>query len=143
MEASRSLQTSDLVHEAYLKLLGNQQLSLNDRRHFYAVAARAMRFILVDRARRSRAARHGGDKEHVPLDESIQLAKGTDVDLVALDDALEGLRSLDSRKHDAIELAYFGGLTNAEVSEFLEISPRTVQRELKTARIWLLHELRA
>ena len=136
------LQTTTLVHELYPRLLGNEELTWNDRGHFFAIAARAMRFILVDQLRRRRAAKRGGDEVFVPLDEAIELAVEVDVDLLALDDALKDFERYDHRKCRIIELSYFAGMTYKEIAQLMEISPATVKRDLQTAKMWLLRELR-
>lgn len=137
----RPFQTTALVHEAYLRLIGNEELAWNDRGHFFALAARAMRFILVDHARRAHAARHGGGLRPVPLEEALGLAVAVDVDLLALDEALQRLKQLDARQSAIVELAYFGGLTYEEIAGCHDVSPATVKRELRSAKLWLLREL--
>ena len=136
------LQTTALVHEAYLRLIGTDELAWNDRGHFFAIAARAMRFILVDHARRKHAAKHGGGATPIPIEDVLGLATDVDVDLVALDDALKDLKSFDPRQSQIVELAYFGGLTYDEIALSFEISAATVKRELRIAKMWLLRELR-
>ena len=136
------LQTTVLVNELYLRLVGSERLAWKDRGHFYAIAARAMRFILVDDVRRRRAAKRGGDQD-LPLDEAIEVPAVADGDLVALHEALDELERLDRRKCQIVELSYFAGLTYSEISQALGISPTTVKRDLRSARLWLLHELRA
>ncbi len=136
------LATTTLVHELYLRLLGGENLAWNDRGHFFAVAARAMRFILVDGARRRQTAKRGGDVAFVPLDEAVILPAEPDTDLVALDDALHALELIDSRKSLIVELSYFAGLTYGDIGKALEISPATVKRDLRSAKLWLLHQLR-
>ncbi len=138
----RPLRTTDLVHEAYLKLVGGEEITVNDRRHFFSIAARAMRYILVDHARRAHAAKCGGGEEPLPLEEALGLPVAVDVDLLALDEALNQLRDLDARQHQIVELAYFGGLSYAEIGEAVGVSLATVSRELKTAKMWLLRQLR-
>lgn len=134
--------TTALVHEAYLRLVGTDDLSWNDRGHFYAVAARAMRFILVDYARRAQAAKHGSGQTPVSLEDVLGLSIDVNVDLVALDDALGAFKDFDPRQCHIIELSYFGGLTYEEIAQSLDISMATVKRELRTAKMWLLRELR-
>lgn len=136
-----SLQTTVLVHELYLRLSGGESLSWNDRGHFYAIAARAMRYILVDQLRRQRAAKRGGREQLVPLDQALELPVRVDVDLVALDDALRDFETLDPRRCRVVELTYFAGLSYEEIGQCLEISPATVKRDLRTAKLWLLREL--
>ncbi len=136
------LQTTTLVHEAYLRLLGTADLTWHDRGHFFAIAARAMRCILVDGARRRQAAKRGGDVAFVPLDEAIALPQQPDVDLVALDDALQELERYDPRKSRVVELSYFAGLTYGDIGQALQISPATVKRDLRSAKLWLLRQMR-
>ena len=136
------LKTTTLVHELYPRLLGSEELTWNDRGHFFAIAARAMRFIMVDQLRRRQAAKRGGDGVFVPLEEAIEVPLDVDVDLLALDDALKDFERFDHRKCRIVELSYFAGMTYEEIARFMEISPATVKRDLKTAKMWLLRELR-
>ena len=136
------LQTTVLVNELYLRLIGNQKLEWNDRGHFYAIAARAMRYILVDGVRRRLAVKRGRDEVVVSLDEAIEVPSVADVDLEALHEALEELERFDRRKCQIVELSYFAGLTYQEIGDSLGISPATVKRDLRSARMWLLHQLR-
>lgn len=137
-----TLAPTGLVNEAYLKLAGRRKVQMANRVQFFAVLAQTMRRILVDHARRKKAVRHGGGTPPVPLDEAFDLPVEKDTDLVALDDALETLAEMDPRKSKAIELSYFGGLTFDEIAEVLGVSPATVKRDLKSAKMWLLRELR-
>ena len=141
--ARRPLRTTELVHEAYVKLLSGETLTLNDRRHFFAVIARAMRQILVDHARHALRAKCGAGQEPLPLEEMVGLPVRIDVDLLALDEALKELEKLDQRQHHVVELTYFGGFTYQEISEVLGVSPATVKRDLRTAKMWLLCQLRS
>ncbi len=137
-----TLQPTALVHEAYLKLIHNPDGEWQNRAHFCAVAATAMRQILHDRARRRRAAKRGGEARRVPLVDQIEApSAGTPVDLVALDDALERLSTLDSRQARIVELRFFGGLTVEEVAHLLEVSTRTIEKEWRRVRAWLSREL--
>ncbi|HXE56651.1 MAG TPA: ECF-type sigma factor [Gemmatimonadales bacterium] len=134
-----TLLPTDLVHEAYLKL-GGSRLAARDRAHFLAIAARAMRQVLVDRARRRLAAKRGGDAVPVTLSDAeaqVELALGPD-ELVALDDALAGL---EPRQRQLVECRFFGGMEEAEVAEALGVSVRTVRREWVKARAWLYRAL--
>ncbi|MEW5916126.1 MAG: sigma-70 family RNA polymerase sigma factor [Gemmatimonadota bacterium] len=140
--AAHTLQTTALVHEAYLRLVGTD-VSWNGRSHFFAVAARVMRRILVDQARARHRAKRGGDEQPITLDERRAAAAEPDETLLALHEALERLLSLDERKARVIELHHFGGLNYEEVADVLQISPATVHRELRLARAWLNQELRA
>ncbi len=134
------LQTTALVHEAYLRLHKAPGIPWQSRRHFYAVAARCMRQILVDfaRARRQRK-RDGGVR--VELDETLALTASRSVEIVTLDDALTTLASLDQRQSRIVELRFFGGLTEKEIADVLHVSPRTVSSQWRMARSWLLREL--
>lgn len=132
------LQTTALINEAYLKLVDNKGMQLQNRSHFYAVAAQAMRRILVDNARARKYAKRGGKAVVVELDQAVAIAAKRAADLVALDDALNDLAKLDPRKSRIVELRYFGGLSVVETAEVLNISPATVMRDWDTAKAWLL-----
>jgi RNA polymerase sigma factor (TIGR02999 family) len=137
---NHSLGATALVHEAYLRLVGNTA-PWRDRAHFFGVAAQAMRRILVDHARRRRASKRNPGDLQVTLDEGIGLAQ-RDVDLLNLDLSLRTLTALDPRQGQVVELRFFGGLSIEETAEFLAISPATVKREWATAKAFLLRELR-
>jgi RNA polymerase sigma factor (TIGR02999 family) len=135
-----TLQPTALVHEAYLRLVDLQSVGWRDRTHFFAVAARMMRRILVDFARaRTVQKRDGG--ERVPVEEVLVSADQPPVELVALDHALHRLASIDSRKSQVVELRYFGGLSVEETAEVLKISQETVMREWRAAKTWLYLQL--
>jgi RNA polymerase sigma-70 factor, ECF subfamily len=136
-----TLQTSALINEAYLKLVDQQNVQWQDRAHFFAVAAQIMRHILVDHARRHAYDKRGGAAQHVPLDEAAIVREERAAQLVALDEALNALTSLDSRKGEIIELRFFGGLSAEEIAEVMKISPSTVQREWRAAKAWLHHTM--
>ena len=136
-----TLQTDGLVNEAYVRLVDLKRIAWRDRSHFYALAARLMRRILVDYARSRNYQKRGGDVQRVPLDLAGDLALEQRGDLVALDDALEALGHVDSRKAQVVELRYFGGLSVAEVAELLTVSEQTVMRDWRLAKMWLLREL--
>lgn len=138
---NNTLQSTALVHEAYLRLIGNDSVRWNDRTHFFAVAAQVMRRILVDHARMKHAKKRGGDCLTLVLDEDVAEAKGRELDLLALDDAMNGLAALDERQSRLVELRFFAGLSIEETAQALEISPATVKREWATARLWLLREM--
>ena len=140
--ADHTLQPTALVHEAYLRLVDQQNTSWRDRSHFYGIAARLMRQILVEHARHRRAAKRDGGYK-VTLNGAERSLQERTVDLMALDDALQDLARLDPRQSWIEELRYFGGLTVEETAEALKISPATVQREWTTAKVWLRHEMRA
>lgn len=136
-----TLQTTALIHEAYLRLIGQAEKRWENRVHFFGVAAQAMRHILVDYARARQTAKRGGGAQQVSLDEALVVSpKGND-DLVALNDALEALAALDQRQSQVVELRFFGGLTEEEISQVLQVSTRTVRSDWRLARSWLLREL--
>jgi len=138
-----TLQTTALVNEAWVRLVGTEGVDWQDRVHFYAVAAQMMRRILVDSARARRSGKRGGALPHVNLDEGPELGASKDRDLVALDDALNALAQLDPRQVRVIELRFFVGLDVEETAEVLKISPQSVKRDWKLAKIWLSREMRA
>ena len=135
------LQATALVNEAYLKLVDIQRMRWQNRAHFFAVAARLMRRILVDAARSQQYQKRGGRAQHVALDEALLMLPEAPEELVALDDALQGLAAIAERKAQVVELRYFGGLSVEETAEVLKISPETVMRDWKFAKTWLLREL--
>ena len=135
-----SLQTTALVNEAYMRLVGYTRMRWQDRAHFFAVAAQVMRRILVEHARRHNLKR-GGDVPHVALDEAALVGADADVDLVALDDAMTALARVDPRKMQVVEMRFFGGLSVEETAEVLDISPVTVKRDWRMAKAWLYREL--
>jgi RNA polymerase sigma factor (TIGR02999 family) len=140
--AGHTLQTTALVHEAYLRLVGQSPVEWNGRAHFFGVAAKVMRSILVDHARARGAAKRGGSARAITLDEAGVIAgPQASVDVLALDEALGRLAELDARKSQLVELRYFGGLGIDEAATVLGISPATVKREWTTARAWLRREL--
>jgi RNA polymerase sigma factor (TIGR02999 family) len=137
---NHTLQTTGLVHEAYLRLAGEESLHVENRSHFLGIAAQLMRWILVDYERNRRAAKRGAGLTLITLDSSIASPQ-RDVDLLALDEALDRLTKLDSQQSQIIELRYFGGLSIEDTSEFLGISPATVKRSWGSARAWLRREM--
>lgn len=137
----QSLQATALVHEAYLRLLKDEDLSFENRAHLLGIAARSMRQILVEHARARDAGKRGGERRRITLDEAVASIGPRDVDLVALDQALERLAERDARQARIVELRFFGGLTNEETAEALAISPATVKRDWGVARAWLFREL--
>jgi RNA polymerase sigma factor (TIGR02999 family) len=139
--AGRTIQTTALVHEAYLKLVDVGHVDWQHRAHFYAVSARIMRRILLDRARRRTAGKRGGNVPAVNLDDVPDLSSARARELMALDDALQLLAGVDARKAQVVELRFFGGLTAEETGEVLKVSPDTVLRDWRLARAWLLAEL--
>ncbi len=139
--APMTLQTTALVHEAYLKLIDQNSVNWQNRSHFFAIASQAMRRILVDHARHQHAEKRGGEGEKVSLDE-IEVAQMTpDKNLLALDEALTRLEKFDPQQSRIIELRYFGGLSVEETAEVLKISTRTVKRDWAMARGWLYRDL--
>ncbi len=137
----RTLQPTALVNEAYLKLIDIKRVDWQDRAHFFAMAARQMRRILVDAARARRYKKRGGGAVRVTLiDAMVKTSREHDVE--ALDDALEALGKIDARKAQVVELRFFGGLNNEEIAEALQISTDTVMRDWSMAKSWLLGELR-
>jgi RNA polymerase sigma factor (TIGR02999 family) len=136
-----SLQTTDLLNEAYLRLVDHRGMRWQNRAHFYAVAAQAMRRILVDHARSRGYLKRGGGKPHVALDEVADLAQEKAAEIIMLNDALTELAALDQRKSKIVELRYFGGMSVEETAEVLGISPITVMRDWNTAKGWLLRAL--
>lgn len=142
--AAHTLQPTALVHEAYLRLVDQRRVRWRNRAHFYAVSAQIMRRILVDHARTHRAEKRGSGRERVPLvDEEMPGAAGADLDVVALDAALQRLAAFDAQQERIVELRYFGGLTIDEAAEVLGISSATVVREWTVAKAWLRAELSA
>jgi RNA polymerase sigma factor (TIGR02999 family) len=137
--ADHTLQPTALVHEAYLRLANRDALSVRDRAHFYAMAAQMMRQILIDHARKEQAAKRGGLAITLSLEEASDHAPAeeTDLDLLALDDAMKRLALLDARQCQIVELRFFGGLSIEETAVAVDISQATAKREWATARVWL------
>ncbi len=138
-----TLQTADLVHETYARLVDSSRVQWQNRAHFLAVAAQSMRRVLVDAARARQAQKRGGDYARVDLDTELIVAGAPDVDMVALDDALRTLGAADARRARVVELRFFGGLTVEETAEVLGVSPETVMRDWKVARAWLYQQLKS
>lgn len=136
-----TLQTTALVHEAYVRLVGHDPPTLQNRSHFFGVAARLMREILVEHARAQRAAKRGGGASILALDASLDVAQRIDLNVLALDDALNVLARLDERQSRIVELRFFMGLSIDETAVVMGISPATVSREWRTARAWLYRGL--
>ena len=139
--SDHTLQSTAIVHEAYLRLAGRDNVHWENRGHFFAVAAQLMRRILVDHARKRNAAKRGGAQLTLLVDEAVEPSSQRELDLVALDDALKALAELDERQSRIVELRFFGGLSIEDTSRLLEISPATVKREWSTARAWLYEEI--
>lgn len=138
---NHTLSSTALVHEAYLRLVTQKEVTWQNRAHFFGVAAQMMRRILVDHARRHGYAKRGGGALTLALDEALATPKRRDLDLVALDDALNTLAKLDERQSRMVELRFFGGLSIEETSEVLGVSAPTVKREWASARAWLYREI--
>ena len=137
-----SLQTTELINEAYVKLVGQKHITVKNREHFFAIAANLMREILVDRARKRNRAKRGGDQTDLPLREDVYLiTTQRDADLIAIDEALARLSMMDPQQARVVELKFFGGLEIAEIAAVLGISAPTVKRDWSTAKLWLRREL--
>ncbi len=140
--AGHTLQTTALIHEAYLKLIDQREVNWKNRAHFFGIAAQAMRRILVDYARERQRKKRGGGGENVPLDRAaLAVAGGRSIDLVALDEALTRLAGFAERQARIVELRYFSGLSIEETAEVLRISPTTVKSDWNVAKAWLRHEI--
>ena len=135
--AGHTLQTSALVNEAFLRLVDQKNVRWQDRAHFFGIAARLMRQVLVDYARRRGYAKRGGDVRRVPLDEAVVVSEERAAEVVALDDALKSLAEIDPRKSQVVELRFFGGLSIEETAEVLGVSEGTVRRDWALAKAWL------
>jgi RNA polymerase sigma-70 factor (ECF subfamily) len=139
--AGHTLQTTALIHEAYIRLVDAQAVNWQNRAHFFGISARVMRRVLVDFAREHGYRKRGGGNRRVPLDDALLVTDTPDEDLVALDEALNALADVDPRKSRAIELRFFGGLSIAEAALILDVSPETVKRDCRLAKAWLLRWL--
>lgn len=137
----QSMQTTALVNEAYLRLVGSAPVEWQDRAHFFAISATVMRHLLVDRARARQYEKRGGGARQVSLDEAAAVSPAQDLNLLALDEVLEKLAAIDERKSRLVELRYFGGLSAEEAAEVLGVSEITVKREWLKAKAWLYREL--
>ena len=135
--SDHTLQATAVVHEAYLRLVGQTNIGWQNRAHFFSVAAQVMRHILVDHARAHNTAKRGGGERKLSLDEAISFFAERDVNLVALDEALNELALLDAQQSRVVELRFFGGLTIEETAEVLKITPGTVRYDWRMARAWL------
>ena len=141
-QAGHTLQPTDLVHEAYMRLSGVREMQFNSRAHFFGAAAQVMRRVLVDHARKRQAKKRGGGAERVPgLLDQVAGPIATHLDLEALDEALNALERIAPEKAKVVELRYFGGLSVEETGEFLDLSPATVKRYWSFARAWLHQRL--
>lgn len=139
---NHTLQVTGLVHEAYLQLVG-QNTDFQSRYHFLAVASQIMRRILIDYARRKQASKRGSYAAHVPLNDSLDSPVPVDYNLLLIDEALSRLEDFDPRSAKVVELRFFGGLSNEEISGVLTISPATVQRDWISAKAWIFHQLKS
>ncbi|MEK6288398.1 MAG: sigma-70 family RNA polymerase sigma factor [Acidobacteriota bacterium] len=137
------LQTTALVNEAYLRLVDSSHVRWQNRAHFFAVSAQLMRRILVDFARSRNYLKRGGNAVQVSLDKVLAITPEQDLDVVALDEALNALAAIDDRKSRVVELRFFGGLNIEETAEVLKVSPDTVMRDWRLAKVWLLRQLSA
>jgi len=140
--AGHTLQPTALVNEAYMRLVGTQDVQWQNRQHFLSMAARQMRRVLVDIARAKRFQKRGGDAVHITFDHDLPAVPEPGRDLVALDEALEVLAKVDERKAQVVEMRFFGGLSVEESAQVLDVSVDTVMRDWKMAKAWLLRELR-
>lgn len=140
-QGGHTLQTTELIHEAYLKLAGSDEKNWKNRAHFFGVAAQAMRHILVDYARSKGRAKRGGSPHRITLEDHLYVTDERTDEIVALDDALNELEALDARKSRVVELRFFGGMKTDEIAGVLNVSPNTVKRDWRFARSWLLNEL--
>jgi RNA polymerase sigma-70 factor (ECF subfamily) len=136
-----TLETGSLVNETYLRLIAARRLTYEDRGHFFALSAHVMRGILVDHARSRRSAKRGGGVNSATLDTNAAGLADQTADLLAIDDALDALSKLDGRKARVVELRFFGGFSAEETAEALDVSPETVRRDWRLAKVWLLREL--
>jgi RNA polymerase sigma factor (TIGR02999 family) len=135
-----TLRATVLVHEAYIRLI-DAEIDWHDRVHFFSIAARVLRRILVEHARAHNRQKRGGGEEAIPLDEAVLVGPDPNSTVLDLDAALERLATLDARKSEIVQLMYFGGLTYDEIAAALNVSPATVHRELKLAKAWLHREM--
>ncbi len=139
--SGHTFQTTELIHEAYLKLAKQETPNWQNRAHFFGVAAQAMRHILVDYARSKNSKKRGGLAEKITFQENLVGSINRSEEVIALDDALKQLAALDERKSRVVEMKFFGGLNIEEIAEVLKLSPETVKRDWRFARTWLLREL--
>jgi RNA polymerase sigma-70 factor, ECF subfamily len=140
-QSGQLLQTTALVHEVYLRLVDVENVDWQSRAHFYGLCARLMRRILIDFARSRNYQKRGGRIPHIELEEAATVSAAVGSEVLAIDKALEELASLDARKSEVVELRFFGGLTVEETAAALRVSPKTVMREWKMAKAWLLRQL--
>jgi RNA polymerase sigma-70 factor (ECF subfamily) len=141
--AGHTLQPTALVNEVYLRLVGQHEMKWQNRAQFFAIAAQMMRRILVSHARAHHAAKRGGGETLITLDEGLAVAAQRDVNLLAVDEALNRLEAIDPEKSRMVELRFFSGLSVEETAQVMGVSPRTIDRQWQTAKAWLHRELRA
>ena len=141
-KSDHTLQTTALVNEAYLRLIDSSQVKWQNRTHFFAISAQLMRRILVDFARAKKADKRGGGDPKVTFDEALPVAGEKESDLIALDEALKELAAMNERQAQIVEMRYFGGMTEKEIGEALDVSERTIRRDWNVARAWLFRELK-
>jgi RNA polymerase sigma factor (TIGR02999 family) len=139
--AGHTMQTTTLVHEAYLRLIDASKIPWHDRAHFFAIAAKLMRRVLVDDARKRRVRKRGGESTRISLDEAMVVSRERDAELMALDEALDGLARFSPRKCQVVELRFFAGLNIDETAAALGVSSDIVKREWRTAKLWLKRSL--
>jgi RNA polymerase sigma factor (TIGR02999 family) len=139
--AGHTLQTTALIHEAYIRLIDQKNVEWQNRAQFFGIAAQLMRRILVDHARTRKRSKRGGSKLRVSLDQAMAVTKNRDLDLVALDEALERLAQIDPQQSRVVELRFFSGLSVEETAEVLSVSPATVKRDWSVAKAWLHREI--
>ena len=138
---NHALQTTELVHEAYLKLVGDQNINWQNRAHFFGIAAQSMRQILVDHARKRKSLKRGEGNSNISIDEVFELSEKSDEQLIALEEALKKLEAIEERSSKIVELRYFSGLTIEETANVLNISPATAKRDWNFAKAWLYREI--
>ena len=141
--AGHTLQTTALVNEAFIRLVGQQGVDWQSRAHFFAVSAQVMRHVLVDYARQRASGKRGGEFRHVTLDGELAVSDERSAELVALDDALDALEKINPRGSRVVVMRYFGGMNNKEAAEVLQVSETTVERDWRLAKAWLYRELQA
>ncbi|MCB0804499.1 MAG: sigma-70 family RNA polymerase sigma factor [Bacteroidales bacterium] len=139
---NHTFQTTELVHEAYIRMVGNNNVNIENRAHFYGIAAQLMRQILVDHARRKKAVKRGEGKEKLEIDNALGISIANEESIIELDDALKKLETLDARPSKVIELRFFSGLTIDETARYLNISRETAKRDWTFAKAWLYRELK-
>lgn len=138
---NHTLQTTELVHEAYIKMVGSENINWQNRTHFFGIAARSMRQILVDHARRRKSVKRGEGNRALSLEDALEISEKNDEQVIALDEALKKLEVLEERSGRIVELRYFTGLTIEETAEALNISPATAKRDWNFAKAWLYREI--